>query len=327
MSPVSATPSLLSLPPTPVDGPIQYSGVLPDADNPYGQGAAWVDGEYVPVLQARIPLLDAGFLHSDVTYTVAGVWHGNFFRLSDHLDRLLSGADHMRLVSPLTKAEITDICLRVTALTQLREAYVSISLSRGIEFAVGAPAIPQIYIYAIPWRWIFTPAEQLSGISAVVPRGVRRVSRHTIDPQVKNYQWGDLLQGRFEASDRGARNAILLDDDGLVAEGPGFNVLIVKDGQITTPAANALPGVTRRTALEIAESMGIPAALTDVPGSALYEADEIFSTTTASGITPIVELDGVPVGSGVPGPISSAIQKRYWELMDEPSDLIEPVPY
>ena len=104
----------------------------------------------------------------------------------------------------------------------------------------------QIYAYAIPYLWVFGPSEQIYGISAVVARDTKRAPANTIDPSVKNFQWGDLVKASFEASDRGARTAILLDSDGFVAEGPGFNVLVVKDGVLHTPQRNALPGITRR---------------------------------------------------------------------------------
>jgi branched-chain amino acid aminotransferase len=259
------------------------------------------------------------------------VWHGNIFRLDDHIDRLLDGARKLRLESPLTKEELAEIAKRCVALSQLRESYVNITLTRGYGQRKGEKDLTkltsQVYVYAIPYLWAFPPHEQIFGTSAIVPRHVRRAGRNTVDPTVKNYQWGDLTAASFEAKDRGARTAILLDADGCVAEGPGFNVVIVKDGKLASPSRNALPGITRKTVLEIADAMGVEAVLRDVTSQELYDADELIAVTTAGGITPITSLDGEPLGDGTPGPLTVALRDRFWALMDEPSALVEAIEY
>lgn len=318
--------------PTPEGGPIQFSDYTLDTSSPYAGGAAWVGGEYVPVAEARLPVLDAGYLHSDVTYSVAAVWHGSFFRLGDHIDRLLWGAERMGIRSPLTKDEIAEICHRCVALSQLRESYVSFSLSRGVvprfDLHSYADHVPQMYVFAVPYRFIFDPELQINGARLGVARSVRRCGANQIDPRIKNFQWGDLIAAAREVrTQQDAHSAILLDTDGFVTEGPGFNVNIVKDGAISSAARNALPGITRRTTMDIAEELGVEFTLRDVSVSELYDADEIFATTTAGGVTPIIGLDGKPVGSGVRGPITTSILHRFWELHDHPSRYTDPVDY
>lgn len=316
---------------TPPGSVIQYSDYELDTSNPLAGGVAWIDGDYVPASEARISIFDTGFGHSDLTYTVAHVWHGNIFRIDDHVDRLLDGARKLRLESPLTKPELAEIAKRCVGLSGLREAYVNITLTRGYGRRKGEKDLSkltsQVYVYAIPYLWAFPPHEQIFGASAIVPRHVRRAGRNTVDPTVKNYQWGDLTAASFEAKDRGARTAILLDADGCVAEGPGFNVVIVKDGRLSSPSRNALPGITRKTVLEIADSMGIEAELRDVTSQELYDADELIAVTTAGGVTPITSLDGDPIGDGTPGPLTVRLRDRFWALMDEPSSLIEAIDY
>jgi branched-chain amino acid aminotransferase len=317
--------------PTPPGSVIQYSEYELDTSSRFAGGAAWVEGEYVPASEARISIFDTGFGHSDLTYTVAHVWHGNVFRLDDHVDRLLDGARKLRLQSPLTKDELADIAKRCVALSQLREAYLNLTLTRGYGKRKGEKDLSQlssqIYVYAIPYLWAFPPHEQIFGASAIVPRHVRRAGRNTVDPTVKNYQWGDLTAASFEAKDRGARTAILLDADGCVAEGPGFNVVVVKDGKLASPSRNALPGITRKTVLELADALGIEASLRDITSRELYDADELIAVTTAGGVTPIITLDGEPIGDGAPGPLTVALRDRFWALMDEPSPLIEAIEY
>lgn len=316
---------------TPAGSVIQYSDYELDTSSPFAGGTAWIEGEYVPAAEARISIFDTGFGHSDLTYTVAHVWHGNVFRLEDHLDRLLAGARQLRLDPGVSRREIAAIAKRCVSLSQLRESFLNITITRGFGRRQGERDVTklthQLYVYAIPYVWAFPPHEQIFGTTVIVPRHVRRASRATVDPTVKNYQWGDLTAASFEAQDRGARSAILLDADNCVAEGPGFNVVTVKRGALASPSRNALPGITRRTVFEIAETMGVDASLRDITSRELYDADELMAVTTAGGVTPIVSLDGEQVGSGEPGPLTVAIRDRFWALMDEPSGLIEPIQY
>ena len=316
---------------TPPGSVIQYSDYELDTTSPFAGGVAWIEGEYMPAEDAKISIFDTGFGHSDLTYTVAHVWHGNVFRLDDHLDRLLDGARKLRLEPDITKDELADITKRCIAMSQLRESFVNLTVTRGYGKRKGEKDLTklthQVYIYAIPYLWAFPPAEQIFGTTAIVPRHVRRAGRNTVDPTIKNYQWGDLTAASFEAKDRGARTAILLDSDGFVAEGPGFNVCIVKDGVLASPSRNALPGITRKTVFEIADAMGIEATLRDVSSRELYDADEIMAVTTAGGVTPINSLDGESIGAGEPGPMTVAIRDRFWALMDEPGPLIEAIEY
>lgn len=312
-------------------GVIRYSKYDVDTGSPLAGGCAWIAGEYVPAAEARISVFDAGFAHSDLTYTAVSVWHGGIFRLGEHVERLLAGARKLRIESPLTAEEIETIALRCTALSQLREAFVWIGVTRGLGPTPGdrmSPAMaPKVYAYAIPYLWVFPLEAQLDGASAVVARHVHRSGRGTVDPTVKNLQWGDLTKATLEARERGAMQPILLDSDKCLAEGAGFNVLVVKNGTIATPVRNCLPGITRRTAIEIATRQGVAVEERDVSSEELYAADEVFATTTAGGVTPIVELDGAPVGTGRPGPITTAIRDRFWQLVDEPSALVRKIDY
>lgn len=310
---------------------IQYSDYTLEADNAFSGGCAFVEGEFVPASEARISLFDSGFGHSDLTYTVAAVWHGNIFRLDDHLDRLLDGAAKMRMPSPMSKAELAAMLKECVSRSGLRESYVCVILSRGFGARRGEKDLnrlnSQVYAYAIPYLWVFPPDQQITGISAVVARETKRSASNSVDPTIKNFQWGDLVKASFEAGDRAATTAILLDSDGFVAEGPGFNVLVVKEGEIHTPGRNALPGITRKSVLELADAMGLRTHVGDVSAELLRSADEIMAATTAGGVTPITALDGVPIGDGHVGPWTAKIRDEYWALMDRPSPLVEPIAY
>jgi branched-chain amino acid aminotransferase len=311
---------------------LSYSDYELDAADPFAGGAAYVDGEFVPLVDARIPLYDQGFLHSHLTYTVFHVWNGLAFRVEDHLDRLLANAAAIRLEAPISRDEIRAASLEMVARSGLREAYVNITITGG--YADGDPGQrrwalhrPRVYMYAVPY--LFLPGFDgiRDGLAATVVRGVRRSPRNVIDPQVKNFQWGDLIRASQEAGDRGYSSAILLDSDGLVAEGPGFNVAIIRGGELLTPARNALPGITRKTLLEIGEERGLAASATDITAAELYAADEVLGCTTAGGIWPFVRIDDTVIGDGTPGPHTRGIIERYWQRCVEPSPLVTPVDY
>jgi branched-chain amino acid aminotransferase len=293
------------------------------AENRYAGGCAWVEGQYVPITEARIPILDTGFTRSDLTYDVASVWQGRFFRLDDHLDRLFGGCERIRIRPPAPKGEIRSIMIETVRLSRLRDAYVEVVVTRGVPGpGERDPRLwtPRLYAYAIPYVWIVRPeVQEQGGTDVVVARNTRRIPPGSVDPTVKNFHWGDLVRGLYEAYDRDSRLAILPDADGLVTEGAGFNVFAVADGALYTPGRGVLLGITRRTVIEIAGQLGLPVHVGDLPVGDLYRADELFLTSTAGGVMPVARLDGQPVGTGKTGGITGKIRTRYWDLHSDPA--------
>ena len=141
----------------------------------------------------------------------------------------------------------------------------------------------------------------------------RRTPTEAIDPRVKNFNWMDLQRGLFEALDRGADTAVLCTPAGHLAEGPGFNLFVVKDGTVWTPRGNILEGITRQTVLDLAVELGVPARQADLSPDALRTADEAFLSSTAGGIMPVSQVDGKPLGAGKPGPVTTRFRTLYWE--------------
>jgi branched-chain amino acid aminotransferase len=288
---------------------------------PAAEGVAWIEGSYVPIAEARVPILDTGFVRSDLTYDVVGVWGGKFFRLDDHLDRLERGCERLRLVSPKSRAETEEILAGVVARSGLRESYVETVVTRGVP--TPGERDPRrfeqrFYAYALPYVWVQRPEQQEVGARVVVARDTVRVSPGAIDPTVKNFMWGDFIRGLLEAYDRDAVLPILSDGAGNVTEGPGVNVFAVRDGAIHTPARGVLEGITRLTVLEIAAELGIETRVDDLPISNLYAAEEVFLTSTAGGVMPVAELDGRAVGAGGPGELTRRIKQTYWDWHDDP---------
>lgn len=294
---------------------------LEASDNPFAQGVAYVEGEYVPLGQARIPILDQGFLHSDLTYDVPAIWDGRFFRLDDHLDRFERSCERLRLKSPLSRQEIRDHLVAMAAKSGIRDAFVMMIVTRGLRFIRQyAPEECEnfCYLMIMPYLWVMNEETQKAGGSAVIARTVRRVPPGAIDPTVKNLQWGDFTRGLLEARDRGSMYPILTDGDANLTEGSGFNIILIKDGKLLTPKKGVLEGVTRKSVLAAAEKLGYPYTIDDVPVELAYHCDELLFVTTAGGVMPITTLDGKPVGNGEVGPISKALWKAYWDAHYDP---------
>ncbi len=291
----------------------QRKAELDASANPLSKGVAWVDDEFVPIAEARVPMLDQGFLRCDLTYDVPAVWDGRFFRLDDHLDRLDESCEKMRLRNPLDREATRSKLVEMIETSGLRDAYVELIVTRGLKFVREYKTAPNnIYLLALPYVWSMPPDVQKQGGSAIVTRTVRRVPPGAIDPTIKNLQWGDLVRGILEAMDRGAQYPILTDGDGNVTEGAGYNVFVVKDGALSTPARGVLEGVTRKTVMEIAAAKGWQASIDFVPVEALYDCDELFFCTTAGGVMPVTSLDGEPVGDGGIGPVTREVWESYW---------------
>jgi branched-subunit amino acid aminotransferase/4-amino-4-deoxychorismate lyase len=301
--------------------------VLEKSTNPFARGVAWVAGELVPLYEARIPLMDQGFLHSDLTYDVPSVWDGLFFRLDDHIERLALSCSKIRLKLPLPAEEIKKILLDMVAKSGIKDAFVELIVTRGfkgVRESKAADLVPNLYMFIMPYIWVMQPGMQLSGSgSAIIARTVRRIPPGSFDPTVKNLQFGDLTRAMFEAQDRGAAYPFLTDGDANLTEGSGFNICLIKDGVIYTPNRGVLKGITRKSVIDVATKNGIEVRVEVVPVELAYKADEIFMCTTAGGVMPITSLDGQPVNRGKIGPITKKIWDGYWEMHTNPEYTIK----
>ena len=295
--------------------------ILQTSTNPFTRGIAWIEGEYVPLGEARIPMLDEGFMRSDLTYDVPSVWDGRFFRLDDHLSRLEASCSKLRLKLPLPREQVKRILVEMVSQSEIRDAFVEIIVTRGLKGVRGnkpEDIVNRLYMLVQPYVWVMDPDAQRGGGSAVVTRSVRRVPPGAIDPTVKNLQWGDLVRGLFEASDRDATYPFLTDGDTNLTEGSGFNIVLVKDGVLYTPDRGVLEGITRKSVIDVARAQGFNVRVEVVPVQLAYLADEIFMSTTAGGIMPITSLDGRPVNGGQIGPVTKAIWDGYWGIHYDP---------
>ena len=288
-------------------------------DNPFADGAAFIAGDYVPIDEARIPITDWGFLHSDVTYDVVAVWGGGFFRLQDHLDRFFRGIEKLHMQSPYDRVEMAAILAECVSRSGIREAYVKLILTRGTPpkgQRDPRTCENQFYAFAIPYVWITPPEKQELGMHLTVS-SIPRISPDSVDPTVKNFHWGDMVKGLFEAYDRGAETPVLTDGQGNITEGPGFNIFAAIGGRLVTPDSGVLLGITRKTVIELAQSLNVKVDVGILTEAELRAADEIFISSTAGGVIPVSKLDGKPIGDGSPGPLALRLRQMYWDAHDD----------
>lgn len=291
---------------------------MPEPD--YSQGAAYVDGQLVPIAEAKISLLDWGFLHSDATYDVAHVWKGAFFRVDDHISRFFASMEKLRLSISYDREQVRNILVDCVRAADLRDTYVEMICTRGLPQAGSRDprsCTNRFFAFAIPFVWIADPERQKRGLHLSISQR-QRIAPESVDPKVKNYHWLDLVMGLFEAYERGGETVVLLDTQGNVVEGPGFNVFAVRGRTIRTPGRGMLEGITRRTAIELAQAKGYDVIQIDLSPAQVHAADEVFITSTAGGIIGITRIDGRLVGNGHPGPVTEELRAAYWDLHDDP---------
>ena len=291
-------------------------------------GIAFMDGQYLPISEAKISVLDNGFLHSDATYDVVHVWKGAFFRLQDHLDRFFRGMDKLQMTIPYDDAQIIEILQNCVALSGLQNAYVEFICTRGTSPIFSRDprqSVNRFIAFAIPFGSVANPEQMQRGLHAAITDLVR-ISPQSVDPTVKNYHWLDLVKGLYAAYDRGAETAILVDSNGNIAEGPGFNIFAVKDSSIATPDYGVLMGITRQTVFDLTHALGLRCEARDISPDELRSADEVFVTSTAGGLMPVTRIDDTPVGSGLIGPLTQRLTEQYWTLHEDEKYRI-PVPY
>mgnify|MGYP002386149093 CR=1 FL=1 len=297
------------------------------ATNAFEGGCAFADGNFCALADAKLSLFDWGFTRSDATYDVASVWKGAFFRLDTHIDRFFASLASMRLAIPYSREELRRILHGCVRGGGLKDAYVAMVCTRGVP-PKGARdprlAVNRFYAYALPFVWIAPPEKQAQGIDLHVSERVR-IAPESVDPRVKNYHWIDLVQSLFDAYDRGRDTSCVVDAQGHIAEGPGFNVFMVKGGTVFTAERGVLEGVSRRTAIELCQRLAIPLRVQPLPATDFRQADEVFLTSTGGGILPVARLDGVPLPQ-FPGPVSKRLQDAYWAMHEEPA-CRDPVDY
>jgi len=284
-------------------------------------GIAYINEAFVPMEEAKISVLDWGFLRSDATYDVVHVWNGRFFRLDTHLERFMRSASKIHLKIPVSSKELAKILAECVSRSGHKDAYVEMIITRGVSPTFSRDprdAINQLICFSIPFGWILKPQDRVRGL-AIAISDIHRIAPASVDPTVKNYHWLDLVMGLFEAYEKGAECVVLTDARGNVTEGSGFNVFTVNGRTIATPDHGILEGVTRKSVIEIARELGIAVEERPVSAEEMLVAEEVFATSTAGGIMPITRVNGTLIGNGPMGSLTGQLIDAYWAKHSDPA--------
>ena len=283
-------------------------------------GVIWFDGELVPWRDARVHVL-THTLHYGL-----GVFEGVrayatdqgpvIFRLHDHTRRLFNSAHILGLKIPFTPEEINDAQVQVVRENGLAEAYLRPMCFYGSEgMGLRAEGLKSHCIIAA-WEWpsYMSPEAKDEGIKVRTSSYTRHHVNITMCKAKANGNYINSMLALKEALDSGCEEALLLDNEGYVAEGSGENIFLVQNGKLVTPElTSCLEGITRQTVIDFAADLGIPVTERRITRDEVYVADEAFFTGTAAEVLPIRELDGRSIGTGARGPVTERLQTLYFD--------------
>jgi len=270
----------------------------------------YLNGDYLPISQARVSVLDRGFLFGDGVYEVIPAYGHHMLRLDEHLGRLQNSLDGIRLHNPLSEQQWREILQHLLDDSTSEDQYVYLHISRGVtdkrNHLFPEKAMPTVFVMVSPLLPL-AKEHLASGVAAITLDDIRW---HACHIKATALLANTLL--RQQADDEGAAEAILI-RNGYATEGAASNLFIVQAGILKTPPVSPLllPGITRDLVLELAQLNGIAIEQCDVSEQDLRTADEIWLTSSTREIMPVVQLNGEPVANGRAGPIWSKMIDIY----------------
>ena len=281
----------------------------------------WLNGEYYPRNEAKIPMTDRGFRMGDVVFDTERTFNGKVFRLREHMERLYRSLHYTRIDPGLTMDEMEKVTLEVVERNEsVRESgddyMITQIVSRGEGGRVNWPMDANVSIWIDPIDFVrYAPCYE-SGGHAIIPKS-RSYSPDQIDPKIKHYSRLNMVLADIEASDIDPEAfPVLLDSEGNISESVGANFFIVTDGVLRTSYDTAiLQGVSRMTIMELAAQLGIPTSEEKLQPYDVYTADEAFLCSTPYSLLPMGRVDQRALNEKVPGPITSQLLAAFSETV------------
>jgi D-alanine transaminase len=276
----------------------------------------YLNGEYLPLADARVSPFDRAFLFGDAVYEVVPVYNGRPFRLKEHVDRLNRSLESIRMTAPLTHAEWAVICTRLLEPAKAKDSYIYLQVTRGAEMgrnhAWPEGLTPTIFGYV-------TVSDPIP--AAMIERGVAAVSAAEIRWARRDIKSTALLANillKKLAADKGAFETMML-ENGELTEGSSTTVHVISKGVIYTPpnGHHILPGTTRDVVTELAARLKMPSEAARIPEAMLRSADEIWLAFATRGLLAVTTLDAKPVGNGVPGPLFKRMHAAFLDYIQE----------
>ncbi len=274
----------------------------------------YLDGKFVDEAEAKVSVFDHGLLYGDGVFEGIRLYDGNVFRLEEHLERLEYSAKAILLPLPLDRGQLREATCETCRINGLRDAYIRLVVTRGPGDLGLAPWLcPKPCLFIIASRITLYAQEHYDKGLAIVTVPTRRIGPAALPPTVKSLNYLNNILAKIEARQFGALEAIMLNDQGYIAECTADNVFIVHKGRVITPPATqgALRGITRGAILDIARELGLPVEETELTRYDAWCADECFLTGTGAEVIPVVKLDGREIGTGKPGLITRRILEGF----------------
>ena len=269
----------------------------------------YLNGEFLPLEAACVPVLDRGFVFGDGVYEMIPVYDRQPFRLDEHLRRLQGSLDAIRLVNPLADEAWRERIRQLVAQQDFADQSLYIQVTRGVaprDHAFPRDPVPTVFMMAQPLVTA-SEAQKAAGVCAITAPDVRWLRCN-----IKAVSLLANVLARQQAVDAGCAETVLL-RDGFLTEGAASNIFVVKNGVLMTPAPShlMLTGITYDVVLELAASDAIPVEVREISEAEVRGADELWMTSSTKEIMAIVRLDGRPVGAGVPGPMARRMDALY----------------
>ena len=276
----------------------------------------WLNGKLVGREDAKITVFDHGLLYGDGVFEGIRVYNSRVFELDAHIKRLYESAKAIRLTIAISQSELVGAVEETVEANSITDGYVRLVVTRGVGTLGLNPFIcKNSCIYIIADSIQLYPEELYEKGMRIISATTVRNHPLAIPPQAKTMNYLNNILAKIEALDNNVPEAIMYNHEGYVAEASGDNVLIVKDGVIYTPPAEAgaLPGITRSIVIKLAKEENIQVVEKNLTRFDLYVCDEFFLTGTAAEVIGIVEVDRRIIGDGKPGPITSLLRKKFFE--------------
>lgn len=277
----------------------------------------WLDGTLVDQQDAKLSVFDHGTLYGDGVFEGIRFYNHRVFRLDDHIKRLYQSARFIMLDIPYTFDEMIKATCETVAASGLKDGYIRLVVTRGAgNLGLNPFNCPRASVYIIADKISLYDEKYYREGLELITSSVRRPTPAALSPQVKSLNYLNNIMAKTEAIRYGVLEALMLNEQGNVAECTGDNIFIVKEGVVYTPPVSdgGLDGITRRVVMEICEILHIPCVERTMNRYDLIIADECFLTGTAAEVIPVSALDGRHIGCGNERPVTQKILNKFKEL-------------
>lgn len=274
----------------------------------------FLDGQFVDKEDAKISVFDHGLLYGDGIFEGIRVYRNCVYRLDEHLERLEYSAKAILLDLPWSREELSQYTCEACRINGISDGYIRLIVTRGagsLGLSPNSCVKPSLIIIAD--KIALYPEECYTEGLAIVTVPTRRTNPAALNPGVKSLNYLNNILAKIEAAQAGALEAIMLNDQGYVAECTGDNLFIVHKGVIFTPDASngALRGITRQAVMDLAKSLGYQVKECNLTRYEIWNADECFLTGTAAELIPVVKLDSRSIGTGMPGAVTKELHAAF----------------